>query len=316
MKLLVTGASGFIGSALCARFAEAGGVELLATVRSAGNSAPTGATVRIKELAPDTGWHDVLDSVEVVVHAAARVHVAGGPHSPAGYRPVNVDSTVNLARQAAACGVRRFVFLSSVKVNGECTQPGQAFRADDRPAPADPYGLSKHEAEVELRRVGEADDMEVVTIRPALVYGPGVKANFLTLMGWVHKGYPLPFAGIHNARSFVAVQNLVELVRICCVHPLAANETFMAADSEDVSTAELITRLGIALDRQARLFSVPPKLLLALATIAGKRAQAKKLLGNLQVDARRTRDRVGWKTDVGMDQALELTAQHFLEGLR
>lgn len=316
MKLLVTGASGFIGRALCARLSGERGIELTGTVRSFARTAPPAGRIRMKEIGPDTRWHDVLDSVEVVVHTAARVHVKNGAGDLSEYRRVNVDGTVNLARQAAVCGVRRFVFLSSVKVNGDNTQPGQAFRAEDRPAPADAYGRSKHEAEVELSRLGGEHGMEVVTIRPPLVYGPGVKANFLTLMRWVYKGHPLPFARVRNARSLIALDNLVDLVRLCCQHPAAANAAFMAADGEDVSTAELITRLGAALDRPARLFPVHPKLLRALATAAGRGAQAGKLLGNLQVDARATRERLDWQPVVSMDQALASTARHFLEERR
>lgn len=316
MKLLVTGASGFIGRALCARFSEDGDVDLVATVRAAGDSAPTARSVRAKELIPETRWEDVLDSVDVVVHAAAHVHVVSGPHSLTWYRRVNVDGTLSLARQAASCGVKRFIFLSSVKVNGDNTQPGCAFRAKDPPGPTDAYAISKHEAEIGLARVADEQGMEVVTIRPPLVYGPGVKANFLTLMRWVYKGYPMPFARVANRRSLIAVHNLVDLVRLCCVHPLAANETFMAADGEDISTAELITRLGIALDRPVRLIPLRPKLLLVLATAAGKRDQARRLLGNLQVDARRTRERLGWEPPVSMEEALQSTARHFLDGLR
>lgn len=316
MKLLVTGASGFIGRALCARLSGERGIELTGTVRSLARTAPPAGRIVMKEIGPDTRWHDVLDSVEVVVHTAARVHVKNGAGDLSGYRRVNVDGTLNLARQAAAGGVRRFVFLSSVKVNGDNTQPGEAFRAEDRPAPADAYGRSKHEAEVGLSRLSGEHGMEVVTIRPPLVYGPGVRANFLTLLRWVHRGYPLPFARVSNARSLIALDNLVDLVRLCCEHPAAANAAFMAADGEDVSTAELITRLGAALNRPARLFPVHPKLLRALATAAGRRAQAGKLLGNLQVDARATRERLGWKPIVSMDQALSSTARHFLEGRR
>jgi UDP-4-keto-D-QuiNAc 4-reductase len=316
MKVLVTGASGFIGRALCARLSGERGIELTGTVRSSDRTAPPAGRIRTKDIGPDTRWDDVLDSVEVVVHTAARVHVKHGAGDLSAYRRVNVDGTANLARQAAACGVRRFVFLSSVKVNGDDTPPGQAFRAEDRPAPVDAYGISKHEAEVELSRLTREHGMEVVTIRPPLVYGPGAKANFLTLMRWVHRGYPLPFARVRNARSLIALDNLVDLVRLCCEHPAAANSTFMAADGEDVSTAELMTRIGAALDRPARLVPVPPKLLLALATVAGRRAQAGKLLGNLQVDARATRERLGWQPVVGMDQALAETARHFLEGRR
>jgi len=316
MKLLVTGASGFIGRALCARMSEAGDVELTGTVRSSNYAGAPDGAITTRELGPDTRWHDLLDSIDVVVHTAARVHVMHGPDSLAEYRRVNVDGTLNLARQAANCGVQRFVFLSSVKANGDNTQRGHAFCADDQPAPADAYGKSKYEAEVELSRLTKEHDMEVVTIRPPLVYGPGVKANFLALMRWVHKGYPLPFARVHNVRSLIALDNLVDLIRTCCVHPRAANETFMAADEEDISTAELITRLGIALNRPARLFAVPRNLLLALATIGGKRDQAKKLLGNLQIDTRKTRELLDWKPAISMDQALEATAKKFLEGLR
>lgn len=315
MKVLVTGASGFIGRVLCARLAEAGD-ELVATVRRAADATWPGVSVRTKELAADTRWEDVLDSVDVVVHTAARVHVQGGKGSEADYRRVNVDGALNLARQAASCGVQRFVFLSSVKVNGDNTQPGFAFRAEDRPAPIDAYAVSKHEAEIGLARLAAGQGMEIVTIRPPLVYGPGVRANFLTLMRWVHRGYPMPFARVDNRRSFIAVQNLVDLVRVCCVHPLAANETFMAADGDDVSTAELVTRLGVALKKPARLIPVPPKVLMALATAAGRRDQASRLLGNLQIDAGRTRERLGWQPPVSMEEALQATARHFLEGLR
>lgn len=316
MKLLVTGASGFIGRALCARLSGTAGTELVGTVRSARHAAPPGVAIETREVGPDTRWHDLLESVDVVVHTAARVHVRRDPDSLAEYRRVNAEGTVSLARQAAVCGVRRFVFLSSVKVNGDNTQPGQAFRADDPPAPADAYGLSKHEAEVGLLRIAGDRGMEIVTIRPPLVYGPGVKANFLALMRWIYKGYPLPFARVQNLRSLIAVDNLVDLVVACCSHPRAANETFMAADGEDISTAELITRLAAALNRPARLLPLSPELLLACATISGRGERARKVLGNLQVDARRTRERLDWKPAVSLEQALHATARHFLEGLR
>lgn len=316
MKVLVTGASGFIGRALCARLSKARDVELTGTVRSSNQTGAPDGSITTRELGPDTPWHDLLDSVDVVVHTAARVHVMHGPDSPAEYRRVNVDGTLNLARQAVDCGVQRFVFLSSVKVNGDHTQREHAFCAEDQPAPVDAYGMSKYEAETALLQLTKGHDMEVVTIRPPLVYGPGVKANFLALMRWVHKGYPLPFARAHNLRSLIALDNLVDLIRTCCVHPRAANETLMAADAEDISTAELITRLGVALNRPARLLPVPRNLLLVLATIVGKRDQAQKLLGNLQIDTRKTRELLDWKPATSMDQALAATARHFLEGLR
>jgi UDP-glucose 4-epimerase len=244
------------------------------------------------------------------------VHVTNGSDCVREYRRVNVNGTANLARQAADCGVRRFVFLSSVKVNGDNTQPGRAFRADDQPAPTDAYGESKYDAEMELWRLTKGHDMELVTIRPPLVYGPGVKANFLTLLRLVHKGYPLPFARVRNVRSLIAIRNLVDLIRVCCIHPGAANETFMAADGEDVSTAELLTRLGIALHTPVRLIPVPPKVLLACATLAGKRDQARKLLGNLQIDTRKTLELLDWTPIVSMEQELESTSRHYLESLQ
>lgn len=316
MKVLVTGASGFIGSALCASFSEAGDAEIVAAVRTADPDNPPDGAITARDLGPDTPWSDVLKSVDVIVHTAARVHVTNGSDRVGEYQRVNVDGTVNLARQAADCGVRRFIFLSSVKVNGDNTRSGHAFRADDQPAPSDAYGKSKYDAEIELFRIAKAHDMEVVSIRPPLVYGPGVKANFLMLLQWVHKGYPLPFARVRNLRNLIAIRNLVDLIRVCCVHPKAANETFMAADGEDLSTAELLTRLGVALNKPVRLLPVPPKMLLACATLAGKREQAKKLLGNLQVDTRKTRELLDWTPVVSMEQELELTSRHYLESLQ
>lgn len=314
--MLVTGAAGFIGRAVCARLSETPDIELVATVRRFGGAPLPVAAVSARELSEDSDWRDVLESVDVVVHAAARAHVTNGRDDLAEYRRVNVAGTMNLARQAAACGVRRLVFLSSVKVNGDSTLPGHGFSAEDRPAPVDAYAVSKHEAEIGLVRMANESGMEIVTIRPPLVYGPGVKANFLTLMRWVHRGYPLPFARVYNARSLIAVQNLVDLIRVCCMHPAAANQTFMATDGEDVSIAELVRRLGTALKRPARLVALPPPLVLTLATLVGKRRQAETLLGNLQVDAGRTRERLGWQPVVDMRQALQSTARHYLEGLR
>jgi nucleoside-diphosphate-sugar epimerase len=316
VKVLVTGASGFIGRALCDRLAEKGDVDLVATVRNSLYPVPLKGSVKTKKLAPDTHWEDALDSVEVVVHTAARVHVMSGADNTDDYRRINVEGTLNLARQAASCGVKRFVFLSSAKVLGDNTPPGRAFHAGDQPAPTDAYAASKHEAEIELARVAERQGMAVVTIRPPLVYGPGVKANFLALLRWVHKGYPLPFACVRNLRSLIALHNLVDLIEVCCTHPAAANETFMAADSEDVSTAELVTRMGVALHKPARVWPVPPRLVLACATLAGKRDQANRLLGNLQIETRRTRELLGWAPRVSMEQELEWTARHFLDDVQ
>jgi UDP-glucose 4-epimerase len=223
---------------------------------------------------------------------------------------------MNLARQAADAGVKRFVFLSSIKVNGDSTASGRPFHADQPPNPGDAYSRSKHEAEVELQRLSRVRGMEVVVIRPPLVYGPGVKANFLAMMRWVHRGLPVPLANVDNRRSLVALDNLVDLVKRCCTHPEAANQVFLVSDDEDVSTSELFRRIGAALHRPARFLAVPPGVARTLAGIAGKQTALARLTGSLQVDIGKTRTRLGWSPVVSMEAALEQTARHYLQSLR
>jgi nucleoside-diphosphate-sugar epimerase len=228
------------------------------------------------------------------------------------FRQVNVDGTLRLAREAAAAGVRRFVFISSIKVNGESTLPGRPFTADQTPAPSDPYGVSKWEAEQRLRELANETGMEVVTIRPVLVYGPDVKANFLNMMKWLHKGIPLPLGAIHNKRSLVALDNLVDLIVTCIDHPKAANQTFLVSDDEDLSTTDLLYKMGRALGRPARLVPIPSWMLLRVGTMLGKRPIAQRLCGSLQVDIGKTRELLGWQPPVGVDNGLHQTAEHFL----
>ena len=222
----------------------------------------------------------------------------------AAYRVVNTEGTINLARQAAAAGVRRFVFISSVKVNGEETSPGQPFTEEDEPAPLDPYGISKLEAEQGLRDLATATGMEVVIIRPPLVYGPGVKANFLTMMRWLNKGVPLPFGALDNRRSLVALDNLVDFIITCIDHPAAAKQTFLVADGEDLSTTELLRRVGRAMGKPVRLIPVPMGLLQAGARLLGKQEMARRLCGSLQVDITKARTLLGWKPPVAVDEGL------------
>ena len=229
------------------------------------------------------------------------------------FRKVNVDATLNLAAQAANAGVRRFIFVSSVKVNGESTLPGKAFTAHQVPAPSDPYGISKWEAEQKLRFLASETGMEVVVIRPVLVYGPGVKANFLNMMKWLYKGVPLPLGAIHNKRSLVALDNLVDLIVTCIDHPRAGNQTFLVSDGEDLSTTELLQRMSRALGKRPRLLPVPAWMLETAANVLGKRSIAQRLCGSLQVDIEHTRERLGWTPPVSVDAALRKTAQHFLE---
>jgi UDP-glucose 4-epimerase len=262
------------------------------------------------DLEPSTDWTVALEGVAVVVHCAARVHVmadtATNPLEE--FRRVNVQGTLNLAQQAAAAGVRRFVFVSSIKVNGEATQLGCLFTADDAPAPLDAYGVSKMEAEQGLREIALQTGMEVVIIRPPLVYGPGVKANFAAMMRWLRRGVPLPLGAIHNQRSLVALDNLVDLIVVCLTHPAAANQTFLVSDGEDVSTTGLLRRMGQALGHPARLIPVPVSWLKLAAALVGKQDVAQRLCGSLQVDIEKTQRLLGWAPPLSLDEGLRRAA--------
>lgn len=319
--ILVTGATGFVGRALVDRLAL-DGLAVRVGVRSDDVAVPLGVQVaRVGDLSSQTDWSRVLVDVPVVVHAAAKVHVmneaALDPLTE--YRFVNVQGTLHLARQAAAAGVKRFVFLSSIKVNGETTPAplaggGRApFRPDDVPAPQDPYGISKMEAEAGLREIAVQTDMEVVIIRPPLVYGPGVKANFASIMRWLVRGLPLPLGAVtRNRRSLVALDNLVDLIVVCLSHPAAANQTFLVSDGEDLSTADLFRRMGEALGHPARLLPVPPTLLRLGASLLGKPELMQRLCGSSQVDISKTRQLLGWAPPLSVDEGLEKAAEGFL----
>jgi nucleoside-diphosphate-sugar epimerase len=270
--------------------------------------------VVIGGLSSETDWTAALRNVDQVVHLAARVHVMNDKSSNplAEFRRVNVEGTAALACKAAAAGVRRFVFLSSIKVNGEFTKQEQPFTADDVPAPEDPYGFSKHEAELVLRQIANETSMEVAIIRPPLVYGPGVKANFESIMRWLARGVPLPLATVtENRRSLVALDNLVDLVATCLNHPAAANQTFLVSDGEDLSTAELLKRIGGALGHPARLFYMPPELLKLGANVVRNPGIYQRLCGSLQVDIAKTRQLLGWIPPVPVDEGLRRAAEGF-----
>ncbi|MBV4493365.1 UDP-glucose 4-epimerase family protein [Pseudomonas oryzicola] len=314
--ILVTGASGFVGGALCRKLSELGTYCTRAGLRKPGAVLPSGVpSAVVGELDGATDWAPVLDGVDVVVHTAARVHVMKDTASDslAEFRKVNVDGTLHLARQAAAAGVRRFIFISSIKVNGESSTPGQPFHADQEPAPRDAYGISKLEAEQGLYQLARATDMEVVVIRPVLVYGPGVKANFQSMMRWVLCGVPLPFGAVDNRRSLVSVDNLVNLIITCIDHPRAANQTFLASDGEDVSLTQLLRQLGVALGRPARLLPVPRQALLLAARALGRRDLAQRLFGSLQVDIGKNHQLLGWVPPLTLKQGLAITARSYLE---
>jgi nucleoside-diphosphate-sugar epimerase len=293
--VLITGANGFLGSALLDRCAREPSMAVRAAIRKPCSAHGTdGETVIIGDLGPATDWRAAVRGVGVVVHTAARVHI--------------MRDTVRLARQAAAAGVRRFIFLSTIKVNGESTRPGKPFTAVDVPAPVDAYGQAKLEAEVALRAIGSETGMEIVTIRPVLIYGPGVKANMRSMMRLIQRGVPLPFGAVDNRRSLVAVDNIVDLIVRCVDHPNAANRVFLVSDDEDVSTTALLRRTARALGKPARLVPVPSWLMSAGATMLGRHDLARRLLGSLQVDIAETRRLLGWAPIVGLDEALSRTA--------
>ncbi|MHC8306515.1 UDP-glucose 4-epimerase family protein [Pseudomonas sp. PB3P13] len=312
--VLLTGASGFVGGALLKDLSERNLFNIRASTRNASSlSSPNFESVTINGLDAGQSWTQALNGVDLVVHSAARVHImdAQGADSMALYREINVDGTLNLASQAAAHGVQRFIFISSIKVNGESTLPNHPYTADSIPAPVDDYGISKHEAEIGLKKIAAETSMEVVIIRPTLVYGPGVKANFLTMMRIIDKGLPLPFGRINNKRSMVALDNLVDFVFHCLLHPSAANQTFLISDGEDVSTPELLRRISLALGKKSVLLPVPVNSIKLLAYCLGKRSMSERLCGTLQVDITKNRQLLGWTPPVAMKDALRKTAMHF-----
>jgi nucleoside-diphosphate-sugar epimerase len=296
--ILVTGASGFVGRALCARLAGAG-LALRGAVRTDPSDAPNLGCpcVRVGDIGPDTDWTQALQGIAVVIHLAARAHVMDDHAADplAAYRRVNVAGTETLARQAVAANVRRIVFLSSIKVNGEaCDAPG--FNEADPPRPQDAYGISKLEAERRLAAILAASHTDHVILRPPLVYGPGVKGNLARLIRLVDRGVPLPLAAIDNRRSLVGIDNLVAAIDLVTRHPGAANGTFLVSDDEPVSSADLVRAIAGALGRPARLVPVPAALLRLAGRMSGRDAAVARLTSSLVVDSRAIRARLGYRT--------------------
>lgn len=313
--VLITGANGFVGRALLALLHARGYPLTGASRQPLALNAPTVRHWPVSRLDGHSDWRGALQGIDVVVHCAARVHVMQERCADplAAYRQANVDASLALARQAVAAGVRRFIFISSIKVNGERSPLGRPIRADDLPAPQDPYGQSKLEAEWALQALAAETGLELVIIRPVLIYGPGVGANVRSLLQAVARGWPLPLGALNNRRSLLALDNLLDLIRVCLTHPHAAGAVLLASDGEDLSTGELVRRMARALGRPARLLPVPAGLLSMLLGLLGRRGMAERLCGTLQVDISETCRRLNWQPPVTVDTALERTACDYLE---
>lgn len=277
----------------------------IGSVRRTSKCLCEGSSVLVGDLNAETDWSDALSAVQVVLHIAARAHVLKDEVADplAEYRRVNVAGTLSLAYQAATAGVRRFIFISSIGVNGNTNS--RPFKADDQPDPAEPYAQSKWEAEQGLWQVQQETGMEVVVIRPPLVYGRGAPGNFGRLVGWVNRGVPLPLGAIHNKRSLVGIDNLVDLIIRCIEHPAAANQVFLVGDGEDLSTTALLRGVGSAMGKPARLIPVPTRLLQFGAILLGKEALAQRLLGSLRVDISKTCELLEWKPPYTVEEGLK-----------
>jgi len=300
-RYLITGASGFVGSALLRELQRRN----MAAVGVGRISSPE-IKFGVSEMDSQTEWRTALTGVTCVLHAAGRAHILrdAAANPLAEFRRVNVEGTRRLALQAAEAGVQRLVFISSIGVNGISTDRRGPFTFEDRPAPIEPYGQSKLEAELVLQEIAASTGLEVVIVRPPLVYGPGVRANFLRLMNLVQRGWPLPLGGVNNRRSLVALDNLADVLIRCAQHPAAVGKIFLVSDGDDLSTPDLLRRLGASMGVPVRLVPMPRWLLLQGARMIGRRGEAERLLGSLQVDIRHTRKMLGWEPPISVDEGI------------
>lgn len=307
--ILLTGANGFIGQALAQQLAHLDDVTLRLASRSKNNLIMNSkhTVLSSMEMSSSTNWDMALDGCDIVIHTAARVHVMKETIDDplAAFRAINVAATLHLAKKAAQKGIKRFIFISSIKVNGESTHLNQPFTAEDTPHPADFYAISKYEAELALQQLSTETQMEVVIIRPPLVYGPGVQGNFKRMIHWLKKGLPLPLGAIQNKRSFVSLDNLISLVVLCLHHPRAGNQVFLVSDGEDISTTVLLKKMGHVMDKSIYLIPIHQRLLYLLAILSNKKSIYERLCGSLQLDITKTCEMLNWTPRVSMDEALQ-----------
>lgn len=317
LRLLVTGANGFVGSAL-SDAAIRQGLLVRGALRTNTQLQPGVDVTIVGEIDGETDWEQALDGVDVVIHCAARVHVmkdkAADPMAE--FLKTNVEGTANLAYQAVKAGVKRLVFVSSVKVNGEQSPEGKPFTEDDLPAPQDAYGISKWKAEQTLLKIAQETGLEIVIVRPPLIYGAGVGGNFLSLLRGVSRGLPLPLGAVSNGRSLLYVDNLSETLILCATHPNASGQTYLVSDGQDVSTAELICMIASALTCKARLFYFPTSLMRAFAFLTGRGDKVSRLLGSLQVTNAKIREELGWVPRYSIEEGLRVTADWFRKETR
>lgn len=313
-RVLVTGATGFVGRALCINLQMKGWVARAAVRDLDVGDLVSRERVVVGDIGPATTWEGALTDVDVIVHLAARVHVMRETEADplTKYREVNVFGTDRLARMAADAGVKRLIYVSTIKVNGEETQE-KPFAESDPPEPGDPYAVSKWEAEQALHRVAGITSLEVVVVRPPLIYGPGVKGNLMNLMRAVQNGWPLPLGSCDNRRSLIGLRNFVDFLTLCAEHPSAAAKTFLVSDGEDLSTPALIRRLAVAMGRPARLLSVPPSWLRTATRLLGRPGVYERLCGSLQVDSGLARRTLGWEPPETVNDGLARTVESFLQ---
>lgn len=311
-RLLITGVSGFVGQSIVSALGTHSEFSLRGTGRSTASYVVS--DYHQADLAPNTNWEPIVSGVDVVIHCAARVHIMDDKVSDplAEFRIVNVAGTLNLAMRAVEAGVSRFIFISSIKVNGEGTTHGLRYRENDVSMPEDAYGVSKCEAETALLELAKTSNMEVVIIRPPLVYGPGVNGNFLSLLKLANTGFPLPLGAIHNQRSMVYVGNLVDLIIRCIDHPAAANQVFLVSDNRDLSTTELLRMIRADMNLPARLLPVPSALLRLLGRLTGKGQVIERLCDSLQVDVSKARKLLEWEPPFSVEEGMREMVGHFL----